>query len=359
MRPLRILLSVPAPHRDVHADELDALTRLGVALRARGHEVIRWQPGSRVADASRWVHLQRLRVRELAYQLTRMLLAGAPVFDVLVVVGGDVHGASFLRRLRQRGIRVVMIVGDSIVAAMPRVAWHDAAGVDIVLATHEAAMERARMMGIPPERLFHLPPLVDLQAWQPPDGRTRDHLRQQLSASPDHVLFVARPGVPDGPTACCMLDAVREACREERQLRVVLVEAERAAAAPSGPCSPGDEAIGRLTVDDPAALSRVLGGADALVVGADAAGPSRIAEAMALGVPVIVEDTARDASLVVHGQTGLVVPHGHARALARAMQSLAGDGMRRARMRLLARRLEQWIGKGGRASDAVAIASRH
>ena len=59
--------------------------------------------------------------------------------------------------------------------------------------------------------------------------------------------------------------------------------------------------------------------------------PRSVIEAMAQRVPTIVTNVGGMPELVVHGETGLVVPPGDPQAIARAIRSLAGD---RARCRL-------------------------
>ena len=66
--------------------------------------------------------------------------------------------------------------------------------------------------------------------------------------------------------------------------------------------------------------------------------PMGIAEAMAVGVPVVTSNRCGMPYMVRHGETGYLVPHGDARALAERMLALAADPG------LVAR-----LGRGGRA----------
>lgn len=50
-----------------------------------------------------------------------------------------------------------------------------------------------------------------------------------------------------------------------------------------------------------------------------------VLEAWALGVPVVATDAYGPASLIVHGETGLLAPRGDATAFAKALQRLAAD----------------------------------
>jgi glycosyltransferase involved in cell wall biosynthesis len=51
-------------------------------------------------------------------------------------------------------------------------------------------------------------------------------------------------------------------------------------------------------------------------------------EAMAHGKPVIAADSAGTPEVVLHGETGLLVPHGDRKRLAEAIVALAGDSER-------------------------------
>lgn len=57
-----------------------------------------------------------------------------------------------------------------------------------------------------------------------------------------------------------------------------------------------------------------------------------VIQAMALGLPVIAFDAPGVRELVIHGVTGLLVPHGDTGALTRAIDALASDPMLRLRM---------------------------
>lgn len=79
--------------------------------------------------------------------------------------------------------------------------------------------------------------------------------------------------------------------------------------------------------------------------------PKTVIEAMALGVAPIVTDTGGSAELVVHGESGLVVPPGDARALAEAIHTLASD---RQRARVMGQAARRRLGTAFRVEDAVA-----
>lgn len=80
-------------------------------------------------------------------------------------------------------------------------------------------------------------------------------------------------------------------------------------------------------------VAQALGQADMLVLPSFAEGvPVVLMEAMAAGLPVIATRVGGVGELVEDGLTGLTVPPGDAAALARAIETLAGDAALRARL---------------------------
>jgi glycosyltransferase involved in cell wall biosynthesis len=86
-------------------------------------------------------------------------------------------------------------------------------------------------------------------------------------------------------------------------------------------------------------VERVLPAFDVFVLPSLSEGMSNtIQEAMGCGLPVIATDVGGTRELVVHGQTGLLVPCGEPRALAAAVTSLSGAPTRRIAMAAAGRR---------------------
>jgi glycosyltransferase involved in cell wall biosynthesis len=80
-------------------------------------------------------------------------------------------------------------------------------------------------------------------------------------------------------------------------------------------------------------------GADLLVNPSLSEGmPNAVLEAMAMGVPVVATDVGGVPELIMHGETGLLVPAGDPAALARAVVSALGDRDASARRAASARR---------------------
>jgi glycosyltransferase involved in cell wall biosynthesis len=60
--------------------------------------------------------------------------------------------------------------------------------------------------------------------------------------------------------------------------------------------------------------------------------PNSLLEAMAMGLPVVTSDVAGAKELVLHGQTGFVLPQGDVEGIAHALITLATDDRQRKRM---------------------------
>ncbi len=89
-------------------------------------------------------------------------------------------------------------------------------------------------------------------------------------------------------------------------------------------------------------VADVMRGLDCFVLPSLAEGISNtILEAMASGLPVIATDVGGNADLVVHGQTGEIVPSNDSTALARAMLSMANQSELAREMGLVGRRRVQ------------------
>ena len=93
------------------------------------------------------------------------------------------------------------------------------------------------------------------------------------------------------------------------------------------------ELVGTPFLSDPARVARYLQAADIYVHPSLAENlPLAIIEAMACGAPVVASDVGGIPELVVHGETGLLVPAAEPRSLADAIDALLRDSDRRLKM---------------------------
>ena len=87
--------------------------------------------------------------------------------------------------------------------------------------------------------------------------------------------------------------------------------------------------------------------------------PNSVLEAMAMGLPVVTTDVAGTKELVVHGQTGFVLPQGDVQGLAQAMLSLVDNTqLRQCLGRAGRQRVEQEFSFTGRLQRIEALYAR-
>lgn len=166
----------------------------------------------------------------------------------------------------------------------------------------------------------------------PIDAAARDmELRAQLGAADGDVVFLAVAFVSPRKGIDVLLEAFDRARRAAPNARLWIAGAD----------APGfdewrrglDRFVAERGLGDAVRflgyredVARLLKTADAFVLASRSeAQPLSIAEAMIAGRPVIATDVGSVRSMVVDGETALVVPPEDATALAAAMERLAGD----------------------------------
>ena len=84
--------------------------------------------------------------------------------------------------------------------------------------------------------------------------------------------------------------------------------------------------------------------------------PMALIEAMAAGLPVVATDVSGTRGVMLHGETGLLVPPGDAAALAQAIAALLAEPERAARMGAAGRlRVERYFSARKQAADHLAL----
>jgi glycosyltransferase involved in cell wall biosynthesis len=167
--------------------------------------------------------------------------------------------------------------------------------------------------GVPAERITVIPPGVPLDQWPPP--RTRS------DSGPLHVLFVGADFTRKGGED--LLAAVAQLPRPvELHLVTKADVSER----------PGVK-VYREVAPNSDLLKRLYAEADLFVLPTHAdCFPLVIQEAMAAGLPTIATDVGAISEAVIPNRTGLLVPSRDPRALANAIDAMAGDVTRRRTM---------------------------
>lgn len=153
----------------------------------------------------------------------------------------------------------------------------------------------------------------------------RDIARQALHLHPSDRVAVMLAAFRPGKRHLDVIDAVATACDEVDRLMAVF--------AGDGPLRSGVEGIVRRRslghrIHLPGAVEPAiaLGAADVVVLASDTeALPLSVLEAMSAGLPVVATDVGGVRELVEHGRTGVLVPVGDVRALARALATVLTD----------------------------------
>jgi len=116
---------------------------------------------------------------------------------------------------------------------------------------------------------------------------------------------------------------------------------------------PNDEVVAAVSVADVAVLPSIV-----TPSGKMEGVPVALMEALALGIPVVASDLSGISELVVHQETGLLVPPAQPGALAAAVSRLAGDPSLRARLaREGRRRVEERYDLSRNARDLANVLS--
>ena len=190
-----------------------------------------------------------------------------------------------------------------------------------------------RFPEIPPERVEVLHNGVDTRALDP--ARSRNRARMRLSI-----------GVPEGSLLLSAVGRLTEVKNHPFLLRTMATvfpqvpEAMLALVGEGGQLERLQTLSRELNIADRVRfvghrndIPEILGATDLLVHTSLMEGcPNVVLEAMAMAKPVIATDVGGTPELVVHGETGLLVPSGDEEALSQAILSLALDRAERLRL---------------------------
>lgn len=237
-----------------------------------------------------------------------------------------------------------LLVDDDLGHGLRREPAYDAAvrrlarGATLTVYASEFMRRAGIAAGAPPERALLVRKGVDLERFAP--AGDRQVLKRSLGVAAPLLLAVGHLKPLKG------LDLLLDAVSSLRDLRWTLIvcgegpdRARLAARVQTMGLANRVRFAGQVSR---AAIPRYFAAADLFVHAArlEAAG-NVILEALASGCPVVCTDAGGPAEYVVHGQTGLTVPTGHAGALSGALRELLLDSARRRRMSAEARRLCQ------------------
>jgi len=215
-------------------------------------------------------------------------------------------------------------------------------------------------LGVPGEKLHHVPQPVDERFWRPVAEETGPVVAAAGSEARDYRTLIeavreldVRVDVAVGTTVFQSGDVAQDLAPSVRPL------------AEAG--LPRNVELHQQL--DHRALRRLYARSRAVVVPLHDvlfdAGVTSIAEAMAMGKPVVVTRSRGQVDLVREGETGLYVPPGDPRALRAAIEHLVGDPREAERMGRAGRafaeahlRLDKWVDDVARVVRAPSPSSR-
>ncbi len=278
--------------------------------------------------------------------------AGVPVIPLAVANHVDIGAALRLRRAlgdaevvhfhtarahalaplcRRAGVRLVVTRRmDYVPAGGPYVRFLYNRAVDAVVAISEGVREALVRVGVRRDRIRVVPSGIEPAAGVAPAG-ARAALRREWEVGDDAVLVLVVGALERRKGHAVLLDAARRLSPAALGLRYVFcgdgseAGALAEAAAPLG----GAVCFAGFRRD----VAACLAAADVVVLPSLREGLGVAAlEAMAASRPLAASRVGGLAEVVVHEETGLLVPPGDPAALATALARLAGDRALRARL---------------------------
>ncbi len=198
---------------------------------------------------------------------------------------------------------------------------------DMELVENLEDLRRLRRFGAPRARLLHVGSGIDLDRFAASTAtRARGlRLRRRLGLAPDAFVVGIEAGRLGPQGHGRLLETVvdlRRAGHADIEFVVVGGPEPAEIATTAGPAVPA-LATGIHMIDGTTEFENALAAMDLFVVVDSGDGLPRAAmEAQAMGLPVITEDSRWSGQVVVDGMTGLVVPAGRPRAVARSIAQL-------------------------------------
>ena len=196
--------------------------------------------------------------------------------------------------------------------------------IDYYVSNSKGAVEFLTERGLPKQKFIWIPSGIDTREWQSviPHAKpapliacvARFHAQKRHADLVEALAVLASDGttfrcilVGDGP----LLESVKAQVNRLGLFEFV-------------------EFVGRI---EPTAIRELLAEADLFAVSSEWEGlPRSVIEAMAVGLPVVGTDVNGTNELVIHGETGLLVPPRDPQALARSLRMLLLDAEMRRQM---------------------------
>lgn len=199
-----------------------------------------------------------------------------------------------------------------------------AKGIDAVIAGSEGVKDVLVRGGLPEKSIEVVPPGIDFSPYEEIKGR--DFLRREFSFSPDDFLVGVVAGLEDPRSYQEVLGAARIIRDHAPKARVIILGegALRLEPDKKGHDLPGDDVVYYLGFRDHLAL--VLASLDVFVTTSPLIGfGGGLLDAMGSRVPVVATRAGGAPDVLVHRETGLLIPPRDPRSLAEAVLKLYLD----------------------------------
>ncbi|MGE3539925.1 MAG: glycosyltransferase family 4 protein [Candidatus Tectimicrobiota bacterium] len=227
-----------------------------------------------------------------------------------------------------------------------------------LIAVSQATKDEMLQAGLPSQLISVIHNAIDTREWAP--CPTRPTLRTELHIAPDVPVLGYVGRIMPEKDLVTWLRAAALVGQKYPQAQFVLVGEGRDTSTLGQLQQLATELGIRERVHFPGYRSQLLpiyAAFDVFVLTSRREGlPNSVLEAMALGVPVVTTDVAGTKELVLHGQTGFVLPQGDVAGIAQAMLKLVEDTALRHGMGQASRqRVEQHFSFTGRLQRIEAL----
>lgn len=195
---------------------------------------------------------------------------------------------------------------------------------DLVVAASESARDALLRRGTPPERIEIIPPGIDFSAFRAPGER--DFLRRELGLRSDDFLVGLTTPLEDEKGHRYLVEAARILKERTAKIKIIILGQGRLELAADSQAR--DLGLGQLSFslgfrDEAPASLRSL---DCFVACSESGGQeAAVMNAMASRLPVVTTQVAGIADVVLHDETGYLVPPRNPRALAEAIYTIFKD----------------------------------
>ncbi len=211
----------------------------------------------------------------------------------------------------------------------------EARGIDAVIAASDGVKSVLVRSGLPENLIEVVPPGIDFSAFDAP--RERDFLRRKFSFADDDFVVGVVAHLDDANGLRHLFEAAKTIHYHARKVRFVILgegslrlESDGGAQAPAHAHEDRDVAYFMGYRDE---TPRALGSLDAFVLSTHLEGLSGpLLDAMAGGLPVVASQIGSVPQIVIHRETGLLVPPRDAKALAESVLKLILDKALAARL---------------------------